>query len=681
MIIDQKSPDALSINTIRILAVDGVQAANSGHPGTPMGLAPLAYLLWDRFLKHNPRNPQWPDRDRFILSAGHASMLLYALLHLTGYDLSLEDLKKFRQWGSKTPGHPEYGHTPGVETTTGPLGQGFANAAGMALTERFLAQQFNRPDHDIVNHATYVIAGDGDLMEGISSEAASLAGHLGLGKLCCFYDDNKITIEGGIELSFSEDVGARFSAYGWHVQNVGNISGPGDLEGLSNAIRSAQSETGRPSLIIVQTHIGYGSPNKQDTAAAHGAPLGEDEIRLTKERLGWPLEPSFHIPEAVKSHMQKAVERGRTSEAVWQEQWETYTAQYPELARQWEEVIDRKLPEGWDEAIRTFKPEGNAATRLSSGQILNALAQKLPTLIGGSADLAPSNNTFLKDLGSISKKNFSGRNIHFGIREHAMGGILNGMALHGGVMPFGGTFLVFSDYMKPAIRLAALMYLPVIYVFTHDSIGLGEDGPTHQPIEHLANLRSMPNLRVIRPADAKETAAAWHLALKHSGGPTALILSRQSLPQLDRSEEAVIDSVAKGAYILNETPDKDPDLILIGTGSEVHLALEAGKQLQSAGHAIRVLSMPCWKLFEQQATNYRRTLLPKDGPPIIAIEAGSSFGWDAYIGSKGEVISIDRFGASAPADRLMKVFGFTVDHIVTRAKKLLKKEGDGLDIL
>ncbi len=681
MTIDQKTPDTLSINTIRMLAVDGVQAANSGHPGTPMGLAPLAYLLWNQFLKHNPRNPQWPDRDRFILSAGHASMLLYSLLHLTGYKLSLDDLKNFRQWGSKTPGHPEYGHTPGVETTTGPLGQGFANAVGMALTERFLAQKFNKPDHDIVNHATYVIAGDGDLMEGICSEAASLAGHLGLGKLCCFYDDNKITIEGSTDLAFSEDVGARFTAYGWHVLNVGNVSGPDDFERLSDAIRSAQSESGRPSLLIVQTNIGYGSPNRQDTAAAHGAALGEDEIRLTKERLGWPLEPLFHIPEEVKNHMLKAVERGRASEAVWQEQWETYTAQFPELAKEWEEVIDRKLPLAWDEDILSFQPKDKAATRKSSGQILNALAQKLPTLIGGSADLAPSNNTFLKGLGEISKKSFSGRNIHFGIREHAMGGILNGMALHRGVIAFGGTFMVFSDYMKPAIRLAALMYLPVVYVFTHDSIGLGEDGPTHQPVEHLAALRSIPNLRVIRPADAKETAAAWHLAIKHSGGPTALILSRQTLPQLDCDGERSITCVEQGAYILKETADKAPDLILVSTGSEVHLALAAGEQLESEGHAIRVVSMPSWELFEQQPTTYRQNLLPKDGPAIIAIEAGASFGWDRYIGLRGLVIGMDRFGASAPADKLMKVFGFTVENIVTQAKKLLKKETDGLDIL
>jgi len=681
MTIDQKTPDALSINTIRMLAADAVQAANSGHPGTPMGLAPLAYLLWNQFLKHNPRNPNWSDRDRFILSAGHASMLLYSLLHLTGYKLNLGDLKKFRQWGSKTPGHPEYGHTPGVETTTGPLGQGFANAVGMALTERFLAQKFNRPDHEIVDHQTYVIVGDGDLMEGISSEAASLAGHLGLGKLCCFYDDNKITIEGGIDLSFSEDVGARFKAYGWHVQNAGNISGPDDLEHLAESIRSAQSETGRPSLIIVQTHIGYGSPNRQDTSAAHGAPLGEDELRLTKEQLGWPLEPSFHIPEEVKNHMKKAVERGSASEAVWQEQWKTYTEKYPELARQWEESIERKLPQGWDEDILSFQTTDDAATRKTSGQILNAIAQKLPTLIGGSADLAPSNNTFLKGLGEISKKDFKGRNIHFGIREHAMGGILNGMSLHGGVIPFGGTFLIFSDYMKPAIRLAALMYQPVIYVFTHDSIGLGEDGPTHQPIEQLSALRSIPNLHVIRPADARETAAAWYLAIKHAGGPTALILSRQSLPQLDGNVETTIKSVELGAYILHETADKEPDLILVGTGSELHLALEAGKQLESAGHAIRVVSMPCWELFEQQATIYRRTLLPKDGPPIIVIEAGSSFGWDKYTGSKGEIIGINRFGASAPGDRLMKVMGFTVENIMTRAKLLLKKYSDGLGVI
>lgn len=672
MPLEQKELDTLCINTIRMLSVDGVQKAGCGHPGTPMGLAPLGYLLWTQFLKHNPKNPDWADRDRFILSAGHASMLIYSLLHLCGYNLSLDDLKAFRQWGSKTPGHPEYGHTPGIETTTGPLGQGVANAVGMAMTERFLAQRFNRPGHTLVDHYTYVIAGDGDLMEGITSEAASLAGHLQLGKLICFYDDNKITIEGLTDLAFTEDVGARFEAYGWHVIPVGNVSGVEDFEKLSNAIRAAQTETERPSLLIVSTNIGFGSPNRQDTSKAHGEALGVEEIKLTKANLNWPLEPHFHIPEESRTHFSKTVEAGCAAEDDWQKRRDAYTLAHPDLAKAWDAAIHRDLPEEWDEAITHFKPEGPAATRKTSGQILNALAAKLPTLLGGSADLAPSNNTNLNAFGDISASDFSGRNIHFGVREHAMGGILNGMALHGGVIPYGGTFLVFSDYMRPAIRLAALMKLPVIYVFTHDSIGLGEDGPTHQPVEHVAVLRAIPNLSVIRPADATETAIAWRLAISHHTGPTALILTRQSLPLLDYSQVPSKDNIAKGAYILSGAEDKNPDLTLVATGSEVQLAVAAGKQLLDEGISVRVISMPSWEHFEAQNKDYRRSVFPKTGSAILAIEAGTTFGWERYVGTNGAIIGVDRFGASAPISDLMKAYGFTVENVLEKAKDLLK---------
>ncbi len=671
---DQKTLDTLCINTIRMLSADAVQKANSGHPGAPMGLAPLGYLLWTQFLKHNPANPNWPDRDRFILSAGHASMLLYSLLHLTGYDLSLDELKNFRQWGSKTPGHPEYGLCPGVETTTGPLGQGFANGVGMVLTERFLAARFNRPGHTIIDHHCYVIAGDGDLMEGVSSEAASLAGHLGLGKLICFYDDNKITIEGGTDLAFSEDVGARFEAYGWQVLRAGEVSGVDDLDRLSDFIRAAQADSGRPSLIIVQTHIGYGSPNRQDSAAAHGSPLGEEEVKLTKATLDWPQEPAFYIPEKAQAHLLKTAERGQSSEATWQIKWEGYQAEHPVEALQWEALMNRRLPEGWDAALLAYRPEGPTATRSHAGEMLNLLASTLPTLIGGSADLAPSNNTNLKGLGDFSKNDYSGRNLHFGVREHAMGGVLNGMALHGGVMPYGGTFLIFSDYMKASIRLAALMKLPVVYVFTHDSIGLGEDGPTHQPIEQLAALRAIPNLSVIRPADGIESAQAWRAAIARADGPTALILTRQKLPPLDRGPSIATDLVEKGAYILMETQGKVPDIILIATGSEVHLALAAGKQLESEGRAVRMISMPSWNYFEQQVLSYRDTLLPPTGPPRLAIEAGARFGWERYTGRDGAILGLDRFGASAPEKMLMKQFGFTVAHIVVQAHTLIEHQ-------
>ncbi|MFQ5587367.1 MAG: transketolase [Nitrospiria bacterium] len=668
---DQKKLDTLCINTIRMLAADAVQKANSGHPGAPMGLAPLAYLLWTRYLKHNPKNPNWADRDRFVLSAGHASMLLYSLLHLCGYDLSLEELKSFRQWGSKTPGHPEYGHAPGVETTTGPLGQGIANAVGMAMTERFLSDGFNRPGHPLVDHYTYVIAGDGDLMEGVASEAASLAGHLQLGKLICFYDDNKITIEGGTDLAFSEDVGARFEAYGWHVARVGEVSGADDFQALSAAIEAARQEIDRPSLLIVRTHIGFGSPGRQDTAKAHGAPLGSEEIKRTKENLHWPLEPEFYVPDEVRTYFSKTVESGQASEADWEARRAAYAVAHPALAKAWEAAIHRKLPDGWDQALTDFKTEGAAATRVTSGQVLNMLAKTLPNLIGGSADLAPSNNTELKGFGDVSGKDFSGRNIHFGVREHAMGGILNGMALHGGVIPYGGTFLVFSDYMRPSIRLAALMGLPVIYVFTHDSIGLGEDGPTHQPVEHLAALRAIPNLTVFRPADAHETAAAWRLAVLNTDGPTALALTRQGLHALDRGRYPSASAVEKGAYVLVDAAGKTPDVTLVATGSEVHLALAARDQLVSEGHAVRVVSMPSWERFDAQDAAYRRSVLPVDAP-VLAIEAASPFGWARYTGPKGGMIGIDGFGASAPASDLMREYGFSVDNVVTQAKALIK---------
>ncbi|NKE70259.1 transketolase [Candidatus Manganitrophus noduliformans] len=668
--------DPLCVNTLRFLAADAVQKANSGHPGTPMGLAPLGYLLWTRFLKHNPRNPQWPDRDRFVLSAGHASMLLYSLLHLTGYDLPLEEIRRFRQWGSKTPGHPEYGHTPGVETTTGPLGQGFANGVGMAMAERFLAARFNRPGYDIVDHNTYVIAGDGDMMEGITSEAASLAGNLRLGKLICFYDDNHITIEGSTDLAFCENVKKRFEAYCWHVVAVHDDGN--DLDAISEAIRSAQAETDRPSLIIVRTHIGYGSPHKQDTAQAHGEPLGEEEVARTKQNLGWPPAPDFYIPDAALRHYRKGVEKGQRLEADWQRRFAAYAAEYPDLAEGWRRVMNGTLPEEWDAEIKKYRPKGPMATRQASGEVLNRVAPALPTLIGGSADLAPSTNTYLKGMGDFLADQDGGRNIHFGVREHGMGGILNGMALHRGVIPYGGTFLIFSDYMKPSIRLAALMNLPVIYVFTHDSIGLGEDGPTHQPIEQLAGLRAIPNLTVIRPADATETEAAWRLAIERRGGPVALVLTRQKLPLLDRSRYAPAGLVEKGAYLLTETQGRPAELILIATGSEVHLALEAAQKLASQGMAVRVVSMPSWELFEKQPVEYRNAVLPPEITARVSIEAASTFGWRRYVGLKGDAIGRDDFGASAPGEVVLREFGFTAENVMTRVLKLLKNRSQAI---
>ena len=658
--------DQRCINTIRMLAADGVEKAKSGHPGMPMGAAAMAYVLWTRFLRHNPKNPGWPDRDRFVLSAGHGSMLLYSLLHLSGYDLSLEALQNFRQWGSKTPGHPEHGLTPGVETTTGPLGQGFANGVGMALAERYLAAHFNRPGHQIVDHFTYGIVSDGDLMEGITHEAASLAGHLGLGKLIYFYDDNHISIEGDTKIAFTENRTGRFVAYGWHVQRVDDGN---DMEALEQALNEARKETGRPSLIAVRTHIGYGSPNKQDTAGVHGEPLGPEEIKLTKDNLKWPREPNFLIPDEVSAHFRQAIDAGRKLEKRWQAAFEAYRENFKEPAAEWDRWINDRLPNGWQNDIPAFEPdEKGLATRVASGKVLNAVAPTIANLIGGSADLAPSTKTLLGGQADFQAANYAGRNLRFGVREHAMGGILNGMALHGGLIPYGATFLVFSDYMRPAIRLAALTELKVIYVFTHDSIGLGEDGPTHQPIEHLASLRAMPNLTVIRPCDANETAEAWRAAIGHSNGPVALALSRQNLPTLDRiSKYAPAEGLHRGAYILSEAAGNKPDVVLIASGSEVHIALEAAEMITAKGPAVRVVSMPSWELFEAQPAEYHHRILPPQVKAKIAIEAGSPLGWHRYVGEFGHIIALDHFGASAPAKVLYEKFGITADLIVEKA--------------
>ncbi len=679
--------DNLCINTIRFLSVDAVQKANSGHPGLPLDAAPMAYVLWTRFLKHNPANPHWFDRDRFVLSAGHGSMLLYSLLHLTGYELPLEQIKQFRQWGSRTPGHPEAYLTPGVETTTGPLGQGFGNGVGMAIAEAHLAARYNRPSYEIINHYTYGLVSDGDLMEGVASEAASLAGHLKLGKLIYLYDNNHISLAASTNLTFTEDRAKRFEAYGWHTQTVEDGN---DLAAIDQALAAAQNETNRPSLILVRTHLGYGSPHKQDTFAALGSPLGEEEVKLTKQNLGWPVEPPFYIPDHVLEHFRQALDRGRQAEEEWDTRFAAYTEAFPQLAQELTQLRRGELPDGWDADLPTFPADvKEMATRVASGHALNAVAPKLPALIGGSADLNPSTHTALQAMGDFQNPvdaigdvqgeagggwSYAGRNLHFGVREHAMGAMLNGLAAHGGVRPFGATFLIFSDYMRPSIRLAALMKLPVIYVFTHDSIGLGEDGPTHEPVEQLLGLRSIPNLVVIRPADANEAVAAWRVALEHQEGPTALVFTRQKVPVLDLKEYPGIPlGVRAGGYILAHTPDgAKPDINLIATGSEVHLALAARHQLEIEGVHAQVVSLPSWNLFQTQPAEYRQRVVPPN-LPMLAIEAGVSLGWQPYVGPQIPVISVDRFGASAPGQRVMQKYGFTVENVCQRVTALRAK--------
>jgi transketolase len=660
--------DRIAINTIRFLAVDMVEAANSGHPGTPMAQAPLAYLLWSRYLRHHPGNPDWPNRDRFVLSCGHASALLYSLLHLSGYDLPLDELRRFRQLGSKTPGHPEVHHTPGVETTTGPLGQGVGNAVGMAMAERLLASRFNREGFPVIDHRVWCIASDGDLMEGVSSEASSLAAHHRLDKLTVFWDDNHITIDGETSLAFSEDVVARYAAYGWHVQRVDDAN---DLGALAAAIDAAVAETRRPSFIAFRSHIGFGAPHKQDTASAHGEPLGAEEAAAAKKALGWPVEPAFHVPPEAPRAFAAARERGREAERLWSRLFERYAETHPELAESFRRARAGELPEGWQEALPRFRPEDGAqATRKTSGQVINALADRLPLLVGGSADLTPSNKTDVKDGGIFSADDPRGRNLHFGIREHAMGAVLNGMALSGLLRPYGGTFLIFSDYMRPAIRLAAMMELPVLYVFTHDSIFLGEDGPTHQPVSQLLSLRSIPNLTVLRPADANETAQAWRVALENRRGPTALALTRQGLPILAQTAERAEEGVARGAYVLSEAGGA-PQALLLASGSEVWVAEKAQEQLAADGIATRVVSMPSWELFAQQPREYRESVLPPSVTKRLAVEAATTLGWDRWVGSEGEVLGIDHFGSSAPWKDLQKQFGFTPEAVAERVRRML----------
>lgn len=685
--LDPAQLDQLAINTVRFLSVDAIQKANSGHPGLPLGAAPMAYVLWTRFLRHNPANPHWFNRDRFVLSAGHGSMLLYSLLYLTGYDLPLEQIKQFRQWGSKCPGHPERGLTPGVETTTGPLGQGFANSVGIAIAEEYLAAHFNRPGHHVVNHYTYALVSDGDLMEGVSSEAASLAGHLNLGKLICLYDDNHITLSGSTHITFTEDRARRFEAYGWHTQTVENGN---DLKAIEHALRAAQAEREHPSLILVRTHLGYGSPHKQDTFEAHGSPLGTEEVKLTKQALGWPLDPPFYIPEKALAHFRTALENGKQAEAEWNGRLSEYTISFPDLSREFKLGMAGELPQGWDSNIPTFPADVKGmATRAASGEVLNAISQKLPMLIGGSGDLDPSTRTALNAMGDFeSSRNetgnlqgsagggwsYEGRNLHFGVREHAMGSIANGVAVHGGAIPFTSTFLIFSDYMRPPIRLAALMKLGVIFVFTHDSIALGEDGSTHQPIEQLASLRAIPHLLVIRPCDANETAVAWRVAMQTRDRPVALILTRQGVPTLDRNGIGAADGLRHGAYILVDAPNARPDIILIATGSEVSLIVAAGQKLAGNKINARIVSMPSWELFNAQLRSYRDAVLPPSVHARLAVEAGATQGWWKYVGSKGDVFGVDRFGASAPGEVMMREYGFTVENICERALELLRRE-------
>ena len=684
---DPANVDQLAINTIRFLSVDAVQKANSGHPGLPMGAAAMAYVLWTRFLLHNPANPHWFNRDRFVLSAGHGSMLLYSLLHLTGYDLPLEQIKQFRQWGSTTPGHPERGITPGVEVTTGPLGQGFGNGVGMAIAEAHFAARYNRPGFEIINHFTYALVSDGDLMEGVAAEAASLAGHLKLGKLIYLYDDNRITLAASTQLTFTEDHAQRFAAYGWHTQSVKDGN---DVELVDRAIRAARQETKRPSLILVRTHIGYGSPHKQDTFAAHGSPLGQEEVKLTKQNLGWPVEPPFLVPKEAEQHFRQTVEHGRKAEAEWNAKLAAYTNEFPELAHELRQLINGELPQGWEVDIPQVAADAKGmATRVASGRVLQTLKSRLAGLIGGAADLNPSTDTELKEAGNFESPemavgdlqgsagggwSYAGRNLQFGVREHGMGAILNGLAAHGGIIPFGATFLTFSDYLRPSIRLAALMDLQVVYVFTHDSIGMGEDGPTHQSVEQVASLRAIPQLIVIRPADANETAVAWRVAIETRDRPVALVLTRQNVPTLDRKQFAAAEGLRRGAYILADTPHGKPRLILIASGSEVGLIVAAGQKLQEQNIPVRLVSMPSWELFEAQSQEYRDSVLPPSAHARLAVEAGVTQGWHRYIGDRGDVIGMDRFGASAPGPIVMREFGFSVDNLCKRALALLERK-------
>ena len=677
--------DELCINTLRFLSVDMVQKANSGHPGLPLGAAPMAYALWTRHLKHDPAHPLWPDRDRFVLSAGHGSALLYSLLHMTGYALTLDDIRQFRQWGSKAPGHPERGHTEGVEITTGPLGQGLGNAVGMAIAEAQLAARYNRDGHAVIGHRTWAIVSDGDLMEGVASEAASLAGHLQLGKLVCLYDNNSVSLAAGTDMTFSEDRAKRFEAYGWQTLTVEDGN---DVDRVDAALDAAVAETARPTLVLLRTHLGFGSP-EQDSFKAHGSPLGVEDVKKTKEKLGWPVDPSFFVPDEARAHFRVALERGGAAERDWNVRRDAWAEAFPELGRELELRLAGALPEGWDRALPIFPPDAKGmATRVAGGKVMNAIAATVPALFGGSADLDPSTHTALKGLGDFNPPlaagqdaegsdsagwSRAGRNLHFGVREHAMGAIVNGLAAHGAFMPYGSTFLIFSDYMRPSIRLAALMGLHVIHVFTHDSLALGEDGPTHQPVEQLASLRAIPALTLLRPADANETAVAWKVAVETRDRPVLLALSRQDLPTLDRSKVASAEGVRRGAYVLGDAPNGAPALILIGTGSEVALVVAAAERLSAEGVAVRCVSMPSWDLFERQPPAYRDEVLPPAVKARLAVELGIRQGWERYVGDAGDVISVDRFGASAPAVVLLEQYGFTVDGVVARAQRLLAR--------
>jgi transketolase len=670
---DRQALDELAVNTIRTLSIDGVEKASSGHPGAPMALAPLAYQLFTRTMKHNPADPDWFDRDRFVLSAGHASMLLYSILHLSGYGVSMEDLKNFRQLNSPTAGHPEReaDGLPGVEVTTGPLGQGISNAVGFALAERMLAARFNRDGHEIVDHHTYAVASDGDMQEGVSAEASSFAGHLGLGRLIAFYDDNHVQLAGPTSMGFSEDVGARYEAYGWHVQNLGEDIA---LERMQEAIEAAKAEEGRPSLIILRTHIGFGSPNKQDTQSAHGSPLGEDEVKLTKEAYGWDPDAQFVVPDEVYGHFSSIGERGKEAASEWDERLAAYRNAHPDLAAELDLVIESRLPDGWDADLPRFDPgDDDIATRKASEKVIQWAATAVPTLVSGSADLEPSTNTEIEDGGSVTKDDYSGRNVHYGVREHAMAAIVNGLTLHG-LRAFGSTFFNFLDYNKPSVRLAALMHLPVIQVYTHDSIGLGEDGPTHQPIEQLTHLRATPNVNAVRPADANETALAWKFALEQTDGPCALVLSRQNLPILDPGSIPA-DAIDRGAYVLRDGDDGDLDVILIGTGSEVSVCLEAADVLEADGVATRVVSMPCFDRFLEQDADYRDSVLPPACRARVSVEAGATLGWERWVTEDGESVGMHGFGKSAPAGDLYEHFGFTAANVAERAKAVLERQG------